>query len=478
MFIPPLCRNSSCALLLASFYNDTEFVMEDIVNLNLYVKVIWLGEHLKRISSELTDEYKKGRLMKNSIIIFSWTPSDVIINELNYTSVLFTHCELLSSHVKYGCKYELMRLAKFSWSKLNKHAQAAYAALHKFKFEREQLEYLLELHEKYSKSRSLEEIACSWLQRNESWWKPWTQAEKKAILYIGGIFPISGSSYNGKCIVKSAKMATDAVNNNTSLLKDYDLQLYVNDGKCQAETVMKTFIDYIVENSNNKIVVGVLGPACSDTVEPLAGVSKLYDIVVISYSAEGSSFSDREKYPYFFRTIGENKQYKHVYLKLFKEFQWKRIAALTEDGQKYTEYISHMQELLDNNGITISNTKFPRERDTTVLTRVGNIIFSSLRLADWVFYQHLEDLKRRHLKIIIADVYDEVARTLMCEAYKLGMTAREGYVWFLPMWLNSTFYDTDYYNQYRNENVNCTTAEMIKVEKWRSSKISVLISLL
>lgn len=52
------------------------------------------------------------------------------------------------------------------------------------------------------------------------------------------------------------------------------------------------------------------GPACSDSVEPLAGVSKLYRTVVISYSAEGSSFSDRSKYPYFYRTIGENNQYK------------------------------------------------------------------------------------------------------------------------------------------------------------------------
>lgn len=371
MYIPPQCKNSTCALLLASYYNDTEFVIEDILDLKLYVKVIWLGEHLKQIAAQLTNDYRKTAPLKNSILIFSWTPSDVIINENNYTSVLFTHCELLSSHVKYGCKYELMRLAKFSWSKLNKYAAAAYAALHRFKFEREQLEYLLQLYDRYSKNKSFEEIACSWLQWNESWWKPWTQVEKKAVLYIGGIFPITGSSYNGKCILKSAKMATDAVNRNTSLLNDYDLQLFVNDGKCQAETVMKAFIDYIVENYNNNIVVGVLGPACSDTVEPLAGVSKLYDIVVISYSAEGSSFSDREKYPYFFRTIGENKQYKHVYLKLFKEFQWKRIAALTEDGQKYTEYISHMQELLGNNGITISNTKFPRERDTAVLTRVS-----------------------------------------------------------------------------------------------------------
>ena len=53
-----------------------------------------------------------------------------------------------------------------------------------------------------------------------------------------------------------------------------------------------------------------LGPACSDTIEPIAGVSKHFRTVVISYGAEGSIASDGFKYPYFFRTIAENKEYK------------------------------------------------------------------------------------------------------------------------------------------------------------------------
>lgn len=54
------------------------------------------------------------------------------------------------------------------------------------------------------------------------------------------------------------------------------------------------------------------GPACSDTIEPVAGVSKHFRTVVITYSAEGSitSQGNEEQYPYFFRTIAENKQYK------------------------------------------------------------------------------------------------------------------------------------------------------------------------
>ena len=66
-------------------------------------------------------------------------------------------------------------------------------------------------------------------------------------------------------------------------------------------------------------MVGILGPACSDTVEPIAGVSRFFKTVVITYSAEGSlqgssdnrgTANQTSKYPYFFRTIAENRQYK------------------------------------------------------------------------------------------------------------------------------------------------------------------------
>jgi hypothetical protein len=60
------------------------------------------------------------------------------------------------------------------------------------------------------------------------------------------------------------------------------------------------------------LFLSIPGPACSDTVEPIAGVSKHFRTVVITYSAEGSISTDdgKESYPYFFRTIAENRQYK------------------------------------------------------------------------------------------------------------------------------------------------------------------------
>ena len=44
---------------------------------------------------------------------------------------------------------------------------------------------------------------------------------------------------------------------------------------------------------------------------------------------------------------------------------------MTEDGQKYTEYISYMQDLFRDNGIVfVANAKFPREREPIVMTKV------------------------------------------------------------------------------------------------------------
>lgn len=42
--------------------------------------------------------------------------------------------------------------------------------------------------------------------------------------------------------------------------------------------------------------------------------------------------------------------------------------------------------------------------------------------------QYLQDLKQKRAKIIISDVNDQVARQVMCEAYRLQMTAVQVFV--------------------------------------------------
>lgn len=368
MFIPDHCRTKKCAVLLAPEYNATNFVTNHINELKLYVKVLWLGKHLSKGIEFLTNYYKnQTKPTANSVIILNWTPSDIILHEHNFISVAFKHCELLKTDEQ-ECKYEMHRLVKFGWSKIKTESKHLYEVVRSFKFDQIHYNYLLELYENNTHLNDYE-IACEWMRKENQTWMKWKKSTENKI-YIGGIFPMTGSSYGGEGIMWGAHMAQEAINNNRSILPDYKLEIIVTDGKCSADNVMRIFIDFIVEEYY-KNMIGVLGPACSDTVEPLAGVSRHYRVMVISYSAEGASFS-QQKYPYFFRTIGENSHYIHVYLELFKKLGWKRVAALTEDGQKYTEYISLMQDLLEKNNIKfIANKKFPRERETAAMRGVS-----------------------------------------------------------------------------------------------------------
>ncbi|EZA52311.1 Insulin receptor [Ooceraea biroi] len=453
MYIPEQCQGSqrapNCALLLAEYSDVTRFVKEHIDQMKLYVKVAWVGPNLRYLSKYLTREYMQlsrnssTSIENRSLVILHYSPSSVIPNEREFTTIDFPRCGTKKGSI--GCTYESNRLTKLVWGRLAMIAKIAYEAINRAKFSREMYEDLIARRTRAGSNVSDEQVACDWLRDNLNYtlieWKP--NDNDKNTLFVGGIFPMSGNSYMAKSIVIAAKMAKDAINVNNTLLRDYNLTLLASDGQCKSDMVMKSFIDYIIHNYYQKLV-GVLGPACSETVEPLVGVSKHYKTVVISYSAEGSSFDDRNKYPYFFRTIGENKQYKHVYLQLLQALGWHRVASLTEDGQKYTEYISYMQDTLRDNGITfVANAKFPREREVDMMTK------------------YLQDLKEKRARIIIADVYGEVARQVMCEAYKLEMTAVQGYVWFLPLWLRQQWYNTDYYNQL-GEMVPCTTSEMMK----------------
>ena len=81
--------------------------------------------------------------------------------------------------------------------------------------------------------------------------------------------------------------------------------------------------------------------------------------------------------------------------------------------------------------------------------------------------QYLKDLRNKKVKIIIGEFHDRRARQVMCEAFHQNMTARHGYVWFLPAGFSPTWYDTDRLKDQgpKEKLVPCTTEEMIQVSR-------------
>jgi hypothetical protein len=65
---------------------------------------------------------------------------------------------------------------------------------------------------------------------NNSYWKPVARG-KDNVLYIGGIFPMTGGWAGGKGCRPAVDMALEDVNSNGSILPGYRLQMFASDSR-------------------------------------------------------------------------------------------------------------------------------------------------------------------------------------------------------------------------------------------------------
>nr|XP_054917777.1 uncharacterized protein LOC126545795 isoform X3 [Dermacentor andersoni] len=456
----PLCdplrdgRGVPCATLIADFPESTYALLKhQIETLKLRVNVVWIGKHLDTYVNKLLER-------KQPVIFFNWRPSSLTFSNHDLTRIAFPHCEdraLQGNLDTSNCLFEVNNMERATWSKLKDTAPDVYQLVEKMTFTQQEYEKLLKFYQsKRPQQKSFHQIACHFLLDNEVLLHQFSvRVADKPMLHIGGIFPMSGIYNRVGGVLTAARMAMDSINRNENILKDFKLVILEEDGQCAQDVVMKRYINYVT-NSTYKSLIGILGPACTETLEPIVGVAQHYNTPIISYSAEGALFSKREKYPYFFRTIPENHIYRFVYLKMLQALQWRRLAALTEDGHKYSEYLNLLHDDMQKLGLNfVTNRKFPHDHGTHNGTH---------RSQD--MSQYLADLKSRNARIIIGGFDEDAARAIMCEAYRQGMTGRDGYQWFLPTWLSQQeqrhreWYNTEYYNQHFNESVNCTVGEM------------------
>nr|XP_045615701.1 uncharacterized protein LOC123768923 isoform X1 [Procambarus clarkii]XP_045615702.1 uncharacterized protein LOC123768923 isoform X1 [Procambarus clarkii]XP_045615703.1 uncharacterized protein LOC123768923 isoform X1 [Procambarus clarkii]XP_045615704.1 uncharacterized protein LOC123768923 isoform X1 [Procambarus clarkii] len=461
IYTPSHCNNDThCAtLFVGSFNTYSKFLKDQVDEEKLFVRIAWIGPNL---DPRFLCTFRGSK----PIVFFDWWPN-LLSNLDEFMPVSFPSCLSFRGEDSYLCNYELHTMKKFIWGELLNAAKVAVESIRRFYLREEDYQELLSMYGDRASSCStnsstalqptsqvIEDIACEWLQRNRSddtvVWKNWLSHDyyAKTILWIAGIFPMSSErniGFSSHTLVNAAELAYNNVNKNDKVLHDFEIDVLNQNGGCKSEDVLTAFIRYVRKDSSHltfEQMIGVLGPACSETVEPLAGVAKTFNTVVLSYSAEGAIFSDHEKYPHFFRTIPENKMYGYVYFDLFKLFEWKKAATLTEDSNKYSKYLNLLRNMLPTT-MDLENRNFHKNSDRNMT-------------------DHLMKLKAKNLKIIIGDFYASTAREVMCEAYHLNMTARHNYVWFLPRWFTSNWYDTQLYSEKDKKKIPCNTSMMLE----------------
>ncbi|XP_074651672.1 uncharacterized protein LOC141906324 [Tubulanus polymorphus] len=258
-------------------------------------------------------------------------------------------------------------------------------------------------------------------------------AEGKTIIYIGGLFELSETSFaaNGHSELAAAQMAIDHVNL-ADFLPGYYLKMLFNDTQCDNGVGMDAFYDIIYRRK--KQIVMLVGTSCSSVTKYLGEIVPHWNLVQISYAATNPALSSRDKYPTFFRLATADSSHNLARMLFIQRFGWDTVATLTEDAETFTLAISDMSKDFSKANISVkaSPTFRPRER-------------RDLKLK-------MEDLKEADARIIIGSFGEDAARQVFCEAYQQKLYGPR-YVWLLLGWY------TDSWWRIGNE-TNCTHEQL------------------
>lgn len=352
-FKNPNCVGYKCVTILAEFENDTSFIKNELIEMGLYVNVIWLGYIFKKTIQSLIIEYAQNYPFGyKRLIILHWIPSVIFYDKTNFAEIVIPKCEFIEPFKKSGCKYEYTSILKYYSKNLESDSRIIHA-LHNFYLRDKDIENIWKDLETHKQSYSFDlynRVACHWLSNNTYYYRKWIKMEPPINLFIGGIFPLNVSKRGYENLYNVSKLAATAINKNKSILPGYNLKILASGGQCQSNMVLKSFIHYYTRPN----LLGILGPACSETVEPIVGIGKHMNLIVMSYSAESLTLVNSKTYPYFFRTIGSDLIFIDAYLDIMKIFDWNRVSILYENES--VEYISKLERNLKYRNFTLVNS--------------------------------------------------------------------------------------------------------------------------
>nr|QAB04952.1 GABAB-R1-d [Nematostella vectensis] len=253
----------------------------------------------------------------------------------------------------------------------------------------------------------------------------------KKELYIGGFFPLSGVpvASSGRDILPACKMALEMLNNRSDILPDYRLNLLARDTKCDVGHGIKVLYEYL---SRSTPVITLLGPACSAVTKVVAEVAWHWSLLQVSYASTASDLSNKEKYPLLYRTVQPDSAFNSARVSVLEFYGWRRVGTLRQDDFVFSSVMSELHQSLEDHNISVvSPETFSKEPR-----------------------RHLEAIKDQDARIIIGMFYEDAARRVFCEAYKLGMYGSQ-YVWILLDWAdNHQWWLTP------DDDVDCTADQM------------------
>ena len=202
----------------------------------------------------------------------------------------------------------------------------------------------------------------------------------------------------GPAVIPAVRLAVDRINNRSDVLPGYEIQLLEGNSGCQYRPkstysfVRNIFHDGSAARTSSH-VVGVIGPACSESALLLGtlGARDTVSLIQISPGATSPLLADTVKYRNTFRTLSTALQHIEAVTRLMTLNSWENVAVLHDSTRVYFRLTS--EKLI-----------------TEYSAQVG---FDSA--IDETFYP-LGSVEARH-KVIVLIAGSQLSRRVMCLAY-------------------------------------------------------------
>ncbi|XP_072015945.1 gamma-aminobutyric acid type B receptor subunit 1-like [Amphiura filiformis] len=250
----------------------------------------------------------------------------------------------------------------------------------------------------------------------------------KTPIYIGGFFS-HGGAWDASGILPAVAMGLDHINEREDILPDYDLRMVWNDTQCDPSLGTRVLFDQLY-NEPQKLLLA--GDGCSISSQAIAGTAYHWNLNTVSYAASSPALSNRDVYPYFFRTIMPDTMFNPARIRLLREFGWNKVGVI--HGKEEIESLA-ADDLLD----------LLEEANITVLT--------SETFASEDPYHQVQNLKNVDAKIIISNMYASKGRRTLCEAYRNNLIG-PGYMWLMVGWYPKKWWEVE------DDTVTCSMEEM------------------
>ncbi len=158
----------------------------------------------------------------------------------------------------------------------------------------------------------------------------------------------------GDDIFPALQLARDQINNDASLLPNYNLKLIQGRSGCQfSEDTVANFLQNRFYSESRRIV-GVVGPGCSSSTLALAPVTNKSEVsMVMVHAAGAAALASRTEYPYVLGSLGSTDDQAYAIYSLIQG-KWDKIALLYDESRPFfLHLLGSIMKYLDNSVRTL-----------------------------------------------------------------------------------------------------------------------------